>query len=121
MEANKESIKISDSKREEELIKQIEQLEGRLAAYTDISNGKDAALIRLEKENERLKENCAELEREKEELKRKIEERGNENEALKKENELIKEENEALKNRKVVRLVDKTSRMVGSLSPKKQP
>ncbi len=56
MEANKESIKNSDSKREEELIKQIEQLEGRLAAYTDISNGKDAALIRLEKENERLKE-----------------------------------------------------------------
>ena len=43
MEANKESIKNSDSKREEELIKQIEQLEGRLAAYTDISNGKDAA------------------------------------------------------------------------------
>ena len=101
MEANKESIKISDSKREEELIKQIEQLEGRLAAYTDISNGKDAALIRLEKE--------------KEELKRKIEERGNENEALKKENEalkkeneVIKEENKALKNRKVVRLVDRT-------------
>ena len=79
MEANKGSIKNSDSKREEELIKHIEQLEGRLAAYTDISNGKDAALIRLEKENERLKE----------------------------ENERLKAEVEALRNRKVVRLVDK--------------
>ncbi len=72
---------------ESELISTIERLEGRLAAYTDISNGKDMELIRYERENENLKKRVSELEREK---------------------ETLMKENEAFKNRKVVRLVDGT-------------
>ena len=83
---------------ESELISTIERLEGRLAAYTDISNGKDILLIGLEKEIRSLKEQIEVLE----------------NRVTK-----LEEENQSLKNRRVVRFVDRTKEIVTSIGHSK--
>ena len=91
MELSKENLKDLVENQE----KQIKQDEGRLAAYINISNGKDKVIIETRKELEQARETIKRLENE---------------------NAILKSDKEALENRRVVRLADQTKSFVDKLT-----